>query len=109
MCYYIFNAIFYFYVHICDFMDAYLKDESVLLNFFKDFFYLKLRLVNYEYCELLKCLINFAIVIKNHQNMYLYAANTRPNFDKESNRCIGRITTYIFIKPLYFTLLYVFL
>lgn len=41
--------------------------------------------------------------------MYLYAAYTRPNFDEESNRCIGRITTYIFIKPHYFTLLYVFL
>lgn len=109
VCYYILNAIFYFYVHICDFMDAYLKDESVLLIFLKIFFYLKLSLVNYEDCELLKCLINFAIVIKNHQNMYLYAANTRPNFDKESNRCIGRKTTYIFIKPLYFTLLYVFL
>lgn len=53
--------------------------------------------------------INFAIVIQSHQNMYLYAANTRPNFDEESNRCIGRKTTYIFIKPLYFTLLYVFL
>lgn len=40
MCYYIFNVIFYFYVYICDFMDVYLKDESVLLIFLKIFFIL---------------------------------------------------------------------
>lgn len=66
VCYYIFNVIFYFYVYICDFMDVYLKDESVLLIFLKIFFYFKLRLVNYEDCEFLKCLINFLIVIKSY-------------------------------------------